>query len=90
MVHQNAHGLVKLAILIWLINLFAMPTRLPTYLPIIYLPMSYLLTYHYLPMSYYVIYLPTIYLPMSYLPTYLPTYMYSSIYLPIIYLHTYW
>jgi len=31
MVHQNAHGLVKLAILIWLANLLTMPTKLLTY-----------------------------------------------------------
>jgi hypothetical protein len=33
MVHQNAHGLIKLAILIWLANLFVMPIKVPTYLP---------------------------------------------------------
>jgi len=32
MVHQDAHGLVKSAILIWVVNLLVMPTRLPTYL----------------------------------------------------------
>ncbi len=44
MVYQNAHGLVKLAILIWLGNLFAMPTKLPTYLAYTYLCFTYLLT----------------------------------------------
>jgi hypothetical protein len=31
MIHQNAHGLIKLAILIWLASLLAMPTKLLTY-----------------------------------------------------------
>jgi hypothetical protein len=45
MVHQDAHGLIKLAMLIWLANLFAMPTKVPTYLPT-YIPSTYLcLTY---------------------------------------------
>jgi hypothetical protein len=32
MVHQDAHGLIKLAILIWLANLLVMPPKVPTYL----------------------------------------------------------
>jgi hypothetical protein len=32
MVHQNAHDLIKLAVLIWLANLFAMSIKLPTYI----------------------------------------------------------
>ncbi len=42
-VHQDAHGLVKLVILIWLISLFVMPTKLPTYLPNICLCPTYVL-----------------------------------------------
>jgi len=52
MVHQDAHGLIKLAILIWLVNLHVMPSRLP----------PYLLTYH--PPTYY---LPTTYQLIIYL-----------------------
>jgi len=32
MIHQNAHGLIKLAILIWLTNLLVKFIKLPTYL----------------------------------------------------------
>jgi hypothetical protein len=32
MIHQDAHGLIKLAILIWLASLLVMPIKLPTYL----------------------------------------------------------
>ncbi len=73
MVHQDGHGLVKLAILIWLTDLLIMPTKQPTYL----------LTYLYLP-----IYLPSIYLCHIYLllcTYYLPK---LFIHLPI-YLHIY-
>jgi hypothetical protein len=62
MVHKDAHGLIKLAILIWLINLHVMPTRL----------LTYIFTYH--PLTYYLpTYLPKylfICLPPYYLPTY--------------------
>jgi hypothetical protein len=43
MVHQDAHGLIKLVILIWLVNLHVMPSRLPPYL-LTYLPSTYLLS----------------------------------------------
>jgi hypothetical protein len=83
--------LVKLAILIWLINLFAMPTKLPTYLPItyllLYLNMSYLPTYQftYLPSTY----LLTYHLPTYVLPTYLPFAYLPTTYLCPTYLPTY-
>jgi len=65
-VHIKWPYLVKLAILIWLNNLLAMPIKLPIYLPITYLPI-------YLNMSY----LPT-YLLIVYLPTYLLTHIPST------------
>jgi hypothetical protein len=78
MVHQDGHGLVKLAILIWLTDLLIMPTKQPTYL----------LTYLYLP-----IYLPSIYLCHIYLllcTYYLPKlFIHLPIYLYYIYLSTY-
>jgi hypothetical protein len=72
MVHQDAHGLIKLIILIWLVNLHAMLTRLPTYL----------LTYH--PPTYY---LPTClpnYILSTYLSIYLPTYYLRTYYLSML------
>jgi hypothetical protein len=65
MVHQDAHGLIKLAILIWLVNLHVMLTRLLTYLFTYHSPTYYLSTY--LP-KYLFIYL-SIYLPTNLLPT---------------------
>jgi hypothetical protein len=44
MVYQDAHGLVKLAILISLANLFAMPNKLSGYLTYTYLCLTYLFT----------------------------------------------
>jgi hypothetical protein len=100
MVHQDAHGLVKLtsyikhewscliklAILIWLTNLLAMPTEIPTYLFNIYLFTN-------LNIFYLRTYLATIYLLMSYLVTYLTIiYLLTTIYLlftEVIYLFTY-
>jgi hypothetical protein len=96
MVHQDAHGLVKLAILIWVTSLLVMPTKLPTYL--LYLPSTYLCPTYiliYLPIYLLIYHLPTIYLPYTYhLPTYLFIYLFTyllSTYLPIfIYLPTYY
>jgi hypothetical protein len=89
MVHQDAHGLIKLTILIWVTSLLVMLIKLPTYLCPTYLPTlnllmsylpSYLFIYHlftYLCPT--LSYLPTIYLHMFYLPTY---YYLLTYYLP--------
>ncbi len=103
MVHQDAHGLIKLTIFsqIGHINLGNQPTCYAYQAT--YLPMSYVLPFTYLPiyLSIYllIIYLPTyVQCPTIYLPTYLfiylltyylPTYLYLFIYLPIYYLPTY-
>jgi len=103
---QDAHGLinhtkwpclVKLTILIWLVNLLAMLTRLPTYLPNIYLPtylnMSYVPIAYHIPTHVLFIYLHTyllsIYPCLTYLFAYhIPThvlFIYLITYLPYTY-----
>jgi hypothetical protein len=92
MVHQDAHGLVKLTILmaklnqIGNINLVNYPicyAYYATYLPI-YINMSYLPTY--LTSTYLFIY-QLIHLP-TYLFIYLPTYLYIPTYISHKYIHT--